>query len=320
MNQLLQAINFVMPACKESVLLRTQHLLLQAQMIVASDGVLMIGHPIEEDLQAAPLGKKLLSAMVNAKDTYSITQLDTGKLTVKSGRTKLTVPCLPVDDMPTPWPDVLQAPIDDTIKAGFSAVLPLAQSDASHVALASVQLSCGVLRATNRMVAIEYWHGHNLPENILVPREAAAAVVKSPYPLMGFGYGGTSCTFWFDNDSYIKTQLYNDTYPDIAKVLDAASKLNNYIEIEKEFFDDIKMLSDFADDERIRFEDDFIYAKSDKGEISSVECDGMIDGHPVDVKAFNVVKSVMKQATFESNAIYFMGDNLRGAIARKADV
>lgn len=311
------AIDFVMPACKDSALAVTNFLLMDGRYIMSYDGMVAIGYPIAEDMEAAPLGAKLKAAIGNSGKTYSITQLDNDRLSVKGGRSKLIVPCVPLETMPTVTPDPNVAPLSDIIKQGFSQIVHLAGVNASHVSLSGVLLRAGSMATTNRAVIIEFWHGHDLPPAMIVPREAAAMVAKTKLPLVGFGYGGTSATFWFENGAYIRTQLYNETFPDVDKALGYDISKCTMLDIPESFFDDVAMLEEFAEESKIFFRDGSIEAKSDAGDISSVEMEGMKESNNYALSQ-NIlhVRHVMRQATFDMPAIYFYGENIRGAVAR----
>jgi hypothetical protein len=59
-----------------------------------------------------------------------------------------------------------------------------------------------------------------LPANVLLPKAAVHAVASCSKPLTGFGYNGNSATFYFGNDAFIKTQLFDGRYANYLPLLD----------------------------------------------------------------------------------------------------
>jgi hypothetical protein len=65
---------------------------------------------------------------------------------------------------------------------------------------------------------------------------------------VGIGYGATTVTFWYEDDSWIRTQRFVETYPDVAKLLNTPV---NAIPFPIGLFSAAKQLAPFSEDGRI---------------------------------------------------------------------
>lgn len=276
--------------------------------IVTSNGLLTAGFPIEEPLSCCPHIGRLISALNRAGKTLQLTEQGNGRLLVAGDRLKALVPCMPPESMPPILPDVRVATIDDRLKDGFKALLPLAAEEGQSIMETSILLQANSMVSTNKQVIFEYWHGIDLPPRLPIPKAAAAAVVKTAIALEGFGFTpDRSVTFYFEGGAWLKTQLYADEW---AKNIDAILNTVGYpADLPKAFFEGVEAVADFSPDGGVHLHEDKI--KSDYSAFggsdgpvtgASYEVPGVQAGHSFTAKLLKLIKPVCDQMDYTTHA------------------
>lgn len=245
-SALLKAFKFVSFCQSDSGNEMQTHSIVGNNSIVAFNGVLAMGQTIAEDLDACPHTDKMRLALAQCGDSFAITQLAQNCLLVRSGEFEAFVPCCERARLPEVKPDAPVAPVSDALKDALRIVAPLANEKAAHVVMAAIQLHSGSVAATNNSVVLEAWHGHDLPNNLLIPKSAALAVIKCGRKLTQFGLSDNTVTFWFEDRSWIRTQLYREGYSNIRTVFDFDGP--NYTQLTPEFFKAFKKVAPFSED------------------------------------------------------------------------
>lgn len=223
---------------------------------VASDGILTLGHPIEEDLEACPHTANMILALKRCSDTFAITQ-HTESLQIVSGDFSAFVPCVDRSRLPNGKPDANGMTIDQRLTDCLELVTPLANDKGEHVLTASIKIQSGSAIATNREIIVEAWHGLNMP-TIIIPKYAATSIIKCGKKLSGFGFNidglfpatdfqSSSVTFYFEDGAWLKTQLYKlHQWPeDVTKLLNDHPS-SNMRPICAVFLDSVKKVLPFS--------------------------------------------------------------------------
>jgi hypothetical protein len=152
-SKLSEALNFIACASNQAGSMPFQaHARMAGNWIVATDGAICAGHPIEEDMALCPHTGKLIDALNKAGTQLSMTARDNGTLMITGDRLKAIVPCIPGDDIPAVFPDPNVAAISDTIKEGFAKLVPLMKlkpNGSSKFRCCFVTTACSV--ATDRL-------------------------------------------------------------------------------------------------------------------------------------------------------------------------
>lgn len=307
---LLQALKFISVAQKEKDVIAPyqNHCILTNGFVSASNSILSAGCKVQEDLECRPQTRVLINALSNCGDTLSITQLENARLSIKSGKFSTIVPCH-AQELPKVKPDPQIALISDVLKTALSQVSHLAKDEAKTVLESAILLQAGTVIATTGFVILESWHGVDLPTCVL-PKVFVNAVCDCDTKLRGFGYSSNSVTFWFEDDSWIKSQIYAERYPDVSKVLNANCEFKPLTE---GFYDAIRMVEDFAEGGKEKG----IVVLSGKGvkcKEAFYEIEGLPDGFAFKIKQLKQVEKVVKQVCFVDNKLYVFGDNIRGVI------
>ena len=310
---LLAALKFVAVAQKKAGTVQQQFGVISGNWAAASNGVLTVATKVEEDLSACPHTYQLIDALSKVGEDLSITQLSPTSLAVVSGAFRALIPCVGFGDVGISGPDERCAVIDDRIKAAFEAVLPLATDGAQHAHLAAVLLQSGSAVATNGHVLAEYWHGIDLPP-MLIPKASAVAILKAGKALTGFGYSGPSATFWFEDDSFIKTQLFAEKFPNYQPLFECEG-LNPW-PVPDEFYKAVRSIESFSRSGVVYFENGMLASNEQETEASTYKIEGLPEGMGFNAKYLLMVETSFKNVYFEesSNKAFFFGENVRGVI------
>lgn len=313
-KSLLQALKFLKYCQKKNGTVQQQYCKISGNWAAASNEVLTIGVKIEEDLSACPQTTQLENALKKVSEDLSITQLSEFSLSITSGLFKAVIPCVSFDQLEITPPDERIADIDDRIKEAFKVLAPIATEGAPNAAYASVLLQSGSAVATNGHMLAEYWHGIDLPPNMLVPKAAVVAIMKCGKKLEGFGYSGPSATFWFEDGSFIKTQLFGEQYPNYQLHLEAEN-INSW-PMPVEFFKAVRAIEAFTRNGIVYFEQGKLASNEIDDEASTYIIEGLPEGMGFNCKYLLMVEGVFEKAHFirEDNKVLFFGDNTRGVI------
>lgn len=312
-NSLIKALDFVSQAQRKEGMPNQTHCRIGDGWIVAYDGLLTIGHKVDEDLNARPNSTKLTTALKKCKDKFSITQLDEFKLTIKSGRFKATVDCLAYDALMIQDPDPQCAVVTPALVDGMRAVVDcLVDSPESGRAFTGAALlQADSIVGTNGYLMVEFWHGIDLPPDLLIPKKALQAIIKAGKELTGLGFCETSVTFHFADGSFIKTQTYNERYPNYKVVFVDGL---NYNKIHPDFFEGVDMISGFSKMKTCYFKDGGLSSHSNTNEGAFYEGLDLPDNMAFNIDYLNVAKPYMEQVAFKDNKLSFMGGDVRGCL------
>lgn len=311
---LIEALKFVALAQqKEGTPVQT-HCIVSNGRAMAFNGIFATGHLIEDDLSACPHTTRLLDALGKCGANLSITQLDSGRLSVKSGAFKAFIPCVQFNELPMIEPDAPCAAIDDRLKAGFDLVAPILSETAQKAMFAGALLQAGSIVGTNGHVLVEFWHGIDLPPGLLIPKAALQAITKTSKKLARFGFSPNSATFFFEDDSFIKTQLYSEPYPDYGRIFPASV---NPWPLPEGFFEGIRKIQSLSDDKIAYFDAaGFTVKDAQKNQAGSYEIEGLKQGLAFNMEYLSIIEPIFKQVDFEAEpgkAVFF-GENARGAL------
>lgn len=296
------------------------HVVLRNRTAVAFDGVLAAGHLIDEDLHACPHSMTLLSALRKSEGVLSVTQLAGDRLSVRSGKFRATVKCLPEASIPGIAPDPMVGAMDNRIRKGLEAVSPFIIENSQRVVMASALIRAGSIVATNGHVLLEYWHGIDLPPGLIVPKVFINALSKIKHNIIGFGFSQSSLTVYFEGDCWLKTQLYNEKWPDCDAIL--AKHVGVAHPLPVGFFEALSAVQDFAEDGRVRLFNGRMQTHADSGMGATYELDGLLVKQvTLNAKHLAPLEGLIKSVDWDGSEsiTFFYGENIRGALSQLKD-
>lgn len=322
-SSLLSALKFISLITKEIGTPSETHVRLQSNWATASNGILALGHPIQnEALYCCPQNKLLIDALSKCTNEITfepiISLSGMGQLSIKSGKLKAIIPCLAPDLINCIGPDEPIATIDNRLKDGFEAVgMSTIENNSQTIYNASILLNGQSIVGTDGKVLIEYWHGIDLPKNLPIPKNVIAPLLKSNKTLAQFGMSKTSVTFWYDDGAWIKSQLYAEEWPDVSAILERPSQQST---VPKGFFDGLDAIKGFTDS-AVYFGPGIVRSHSDDAAGASYEVPGLPAGPIFNLKQLLMLKSHIETVDFQvagpftGNMLLWFGKNCRGAVS-----
>lgn len=185
--------------------------------LTAANDTFTLGIRVDIALDLCPQAETFLSALQQCGQSFQLTQVELNAVSIRSGNYRALVPALTAVDVAEVNPDDCIAVINDKLRdAMIACVKVLARGE--RVFDQGVLLQDMTMVATSGRVLIEYWHGINLPPGLIIPKKTVDTIIKINKPLAGFGFSGSSVTFWFEDGSYLKTNLVTGTYPDYGRL------------------------------------------------------------------------------------------------------
>lgn len=312
--KLLQALDFVALAQRDKGAPYQTHVALINNTAVATDGVLSAGVIIDESIEAVPHTAMLVAALKKCEGVLQVTQLDSGRLSVKAGKFRALIPCVPGAEIPGIAPDPYAGTLNNRIREGFEILSPFVVENSQRVVMASVLLRANSMVATNGHVLLEYWHGIDLPPGMIIPKLFINAVLRVKKNIAGFGFSPTSFTIYFEDNSWLKTQLYKEKYPDTDRIM---SRPNSPVALPENFFTAVTAVASFSADNRVRIRPGKVMSHATETEGASYECDGVTATVTLNAKHLLLLSGLIKNMDIAGTegASYFYGENLRGAVS-----
>lgn len=318
-DTLLDAVQFCAPGYKEDGETYSTHAMIYGGWITTYNGVVMYGCKIDTPMQAMPHYGKLLSALkATTGDVVNITQLSPEKLAVKGKGFKTVVPCLADYSLVTRSPaDAPVGMVDSRMREGFEIMRQIARKSGETVMQSAVLLRNGDMVACDRQLLGMFWHGIGFPD-VAVPADFIEAVLKVSKSLVTFGYTpGQSLTFYFDDESFIRTQLYSEQYPDVSRALPPS--WDGMTEIPAGFFAGLERIYPFVDkSKRMVYANPgelatAVEAGSDDG--TTVEVAGLFDvSNGLDIERLLKLKDRITHWNPHGQNTIFQGPNFRGVL------
>lgn len=220
------------------------HCRIDNHWITAFNGTLAVGHKVDNELTACPQIKLAIEALSKCGQNIAITNLD-NRLSIKSDRFKAIIPCISTDLLAVPIPDSPIADIDDRLKEAFE-ICGLLQTDNAQLIIGASILLNGqsMISSLSGQMLIEYWHGLSLPTGLAIPKALIGPLSKINKKLTKFGFSQWSVTFYFEDNSWIRSQLYAEQWPDLGTVFECQHNLQ---QPPVDFFAAVKSVAPFGE-------------------------------------------------------------------------
>lgn len=199
------------------------------------DGLVAIGLQVPgfADINANADYKTLKGIVAKCRAVPAFTYDDAAhRIKIVAGKLTAYVPCIPLADagMAMPTPNMTTQFDGSALVTTLDIVGKVVKEAASRLLECTVYVRNGSAFATNGKVLWEHWHGQNLPD-MSVPKIAVKIITAVKKRLTGFGctFDGSnnvnSATFWFEANSFIRTQLYVERRPDLDSLLERPTQL-----------------------------------------------------------------------------------------------
>ena len=319
-SRLLEAVRFCSMAISDKGPINETHIYLGAHWAAASNGVITIACPITEDIQACPQAKLMQEALSKCGESFALTQLET-QLSIKSGKFSAKIPCIDPTLLTLPSPDEPIADINDNFRLGLEKIGVLVNENAQSIIAASILLNGRSLVSSDTAVMFEFWHGIDLPSGLSLPKAIINPIVKAGKKLSKFGFSQSSLTFYYEDQSWIKCQLFVEKWPDVGTILDRPS---NQMPWPKDFWEGFAAVAPFSETGAVYFDAGSLRSHSETGVGAAFDVPGLPKGPSYSIRALGLLKGLAETydpftpGNFGSAMLTFQGPNIRGAIAGRS--
>lgn len=313
---MLDSLRFVLGAvAKKDFVAALTHFQIKGGRVKGHNGGLTLCAPIDLDIDVTPKATSFVKAIATCQGLISLNLTAGGRLAVRSGKFRAYVDCVENEQFPTLDPE------GDVIELNHGGIYKALKSLHEFIAEdASKQWARGVLFrdqsafATNNVVLVEHWVGYSFPRSINIPRMAVIEMVRIGEDPIRMQVSENSVTFFYENGSWLKTQLYSLEWPDMSKVLD---KDSHPIPPPADLWQALEDIAPFTNKLRqVFFTPNMITTDQVENQGASFEVDGInFDG------AYNVdyllgLKNAIQTIDFSAypGPARFFGENIRGAI------
>ena len=292
-----------------------KHFTIKDGRVTGFNGVLALSSPIELDVSCAPKAVPLVKAIGLCQDVVSLGLTEANRLRVKSGPFKVFVDCVELEGLPEQQPsgEIIEFDGEQMLNA-IKKLTPFIGSDASRPWTNGILLRGQSAFATNNVCLVEYWIGTALPFTVNVPIQAIKEMSRISEPPVNAQLSEHSITFHYADGRWLRTQLYDTNWPDVAKILD---QNRTPTPAPEGLFEALHLLKPFLEmDGTIYFRGGSVYTTKDDNLGGSCEVEGL---HPEGVyvhKMLSLLEGVAESVDFTAypEPLLFYGDRLRGVI------
>lgn len=320
---ILAALKFLEPAAKFEGPANQTHCMLRNKTATIFNGLIAMGVLVDIEANCNPHLLMLTGALAKCKTETKIElNSETHSLVITSGRFRANVPCLPDDQFGNVFPSPAIAPLNDSFKTSLEIVGRIAVENSPRLMCATVYARTGSAVATDGVIMFEHWHGHSMPDMSL-PKTSVASILKIDKKLTSFGAEfdpsnvPTSVTFWYEDSSWLRTQLYVEPWPSIDKILETPA---NLWPIPVGLWDGLNDIADFiGDDSRVYLRAKTVSTHEEITIGASCEIEGALPERLVlNHEYLSMFQSVATKVDWNctDDIVKFQGDNFRGVLSK----
>lgn len=317
---MLKQLKFVQGAVsKKDFLPAMTHFAIENKTVRAYNGALALCSPIALDFECKPKADKFVQAIANCPEdvTPVLSMTPAGRLSIKAGSFKAFVDCVTEESMHV-LPEGERVDFDGAaVLKALEVISAFIGDDASRPWSNGVLLKGQSAYATNNVTVVEYWLGADFPQTVNVPRVCIREMLRIGEPPTHAQLTNNSITFHYSDKRWVRSQLLDVKWPDIAKILDVQS---NATPIEPLLFQALDVVKPFADSfGRVWLRDSKVSTVPKEGE-GEQHSEFEIPGMPyAGIFAIGMLKLLEGVATTIDLTTYpqpcmFFGERLRGAI------
>jgi DNA polymerase III sliding clamp (beta) subunit (PCNA family) len=247
---MLDALRFVVPAiAKKDYLPELAHYRIRDGRITAFNGMFSLSSPIGIDIDVQPKASSFFAAVKACPELISLHVTATKRLAIKSGKFKAYIECLDTVVQHEVAPEGTLIDLGPNFMEGIKSIAPLMGVDASRFWAMGIKLQKESMFATNNVTLVEYWHGHDIPIDVVIPSQAINELLRIGEPPAKVQVTENSISFWFENDRWLRTQLLDtEGWPtDRMQELINNSK-NELVVLDDSFREALSVLKPFMDE------------------------------------------------------------------------
>ena len=313
---MLKELKFVQGAvAKKDFLPAMTHFVIEDGRVRAYNGMIALSSPLPFDIDCKPKAEPLVKAISNCNETVTLSMTPAGKLRIQSGKFRAFVDCIE-EETAHVTPEGQEVQLDgEAVLEALKTIHPFIGDDASRPWTNGVLLRGQSAFATNNVILVEYWVGAQFPFTVNVPRQAIREMLRINEPPTHAQVTDKSITFHYSDGRWVRAQLYESEWPDMAKVLDKQADATT---VDQRIFEALTTIKPFADKMgRVFISDGTLSTSHDPNvEGASYEIPGLPFAGIYNIDMLNLLKGVAELADFTTypQPCLFYGQKLRGAI------
>lgn len=312
---MLNELRFVQGAvAKKDLLPAMTHFRIENGHVRSYNGSMALSSPLKFDIDCNPRADQLIRAISQCTETVTLHMTSSGRLAVRSGAFRAYVDCIE-GETPHVVPEGQIINFDgELLLDAIKVISPFIGEDASRPWTNGLLLRGESAFATNNVCLVEYWLGTSVPFVINIPRSAIKEILRVGEAPSHAQITDNSITFHYSDDRWIRTQLYETSWPDLAKILDRPSKP---VPIDERIFEGIEMLKGVGGaDAKVFIKDGLMRTELNDQEGATYEISGLDATGCYSIAMLGKLKGVVKQIDLSSypEPCCFFGDRIRGVI------
>lgn len=210
---MLDALKFVQGAIQRNgVTPELEHFLIRDGRVTGFNGYMALSAPLPLDIEAMPKADIFHKALQACGTTISISQTPGGRLHIRSGGFSVFVPCIEKAIFEA-VPQGISYPAPPGLAKTFARMLPFVGDDASRPWAMGLAIGQGAYTATNNVILLQVWDGHQLPP-VNCPRFAVAEVARiKEDPVTVMVDPGNSVSFIYGDGRWLRSQVLAVDWP-----------------------------------------------------------------------------------------------------------
>ena len=316
MSDLLASLRFVQWAvAKKAFVPELTHFQIKDGFIRSFNGAISLCCPINLALNCNPKAAAFLKAIQTCKETVQLSMTAAGRLSVKSGKLRALVECLP-ETFPEMAPAGREIDLEPGFMEALAALEPIIGEDASRPWSRGILFRNGVAYATNNIVVARYYADYCALHQVCIPHAAVNELLRiSACPAKAF-VEDNAVTFLYENGAWLRTSLMPaEGWPDVDRIIDGAETGGE--PIPSDFFDGLKDIANFTDETRaVFFKPNYLTTSLDTEKATYINVQGLPDFGKFNVDMWLLLKDLAKfyKPTERPGMIHFAAENVIGAI------
>lgn len=295
---MLKELKFVMGAvAKKDLLPAMTHFKIEDGHVRSYNGKMAISSPIAFNMNCNPKAETLFKAIQQCEETITLSMTPGGKLRVQSGNFRAFVELVD-GETPHPLPEGDNIYFDgEEFMRMIRTVSPFVGNDASRLWANGILVRGPSAFATNNATLVEYWMGGmEFPLVCNIPGACVTELLRVNEAPTHAQVHGRSITFHYADERWIRSQLFETEWPDLAKVLNVPS---NPVPMPDTFFDAIeKLRRGTVATSKIFFNNGLLSTHLEEQTGSSVEIDGLEFRGCYNIYIMSLLKGVVTHADF----------------------
>jgi DNA polymerase III sliding clamp (beta) subunit (PCNA family) len=312
---LLAALQFVKGAvARKGFAPELTHFEIKGGFIKGFNGDLCLVSPIDLDIEAMPSAVTFIKAIAACKAETAMSLTNAGRLSIKSGKFKAFVACLPEGEFPEVDVTADRIALTGDLIQHLKVVLPFIAEDASKPWARGVLLDGCTATATNNVVIVQKWMPSKFPMRMNIPIGAVKELVRIKEEPIEMAVTERSITFFYEDGRWLQSALMTTDWPDIDRVLDQES---TQIKLPPELFENLELLKPFLEEgNQVYMENGTISTSRDDTVGARFELEDCPEQCCLNHKHLLKLDKVADTIDFSMYPapIMFYGDNLRGVI------